>query len=69
MSQLCRPALEIAADSSVKTIGAWKDGQKKAEDTSGGFVTEMDSEPLVGVVQLHKGKYVTSQTFCTAGAK
>lgn len=54
MRQLCRPALEIAADSSIKTIGAWSDSPEKAEDNSGGFVTALNSEPLVGVVPCIK---------------
>lgn len=68
MSQLYRPALDTA-DSSVKTTGTWRDSRKRAEDTPGGFVTALNSEPLVSVVQLHKGKCMTSQTFCTSGAK
>lgn len=64
MRQLCRPALEIAADSSIKTIGAWSDSPEKAEDNSGGFVTALNSEPLVGVVQLHKGRCITSHRWC-----
>lgn len=62
-------SLERAADSAVEAIGEQRDGRRKAEDHSGGFITALNTEPLAAVMQLKEERMAASQPFCTSGGK